>query len=475
MPDSKLKDTPAAEVRNMLACRSKRRGHRWGRPRAGATVLEVMFSIFVAVVGLMGIASLIPLAARNAEQSNASNNAVTQGKIWLNDFVARGFNDHDGMSVKGVGFNWLWRNDSVNPNTLLAYSKLGPNGGLPTATGSDAGHTSQSVLRTWQQQSVCIDPVFMADSDVVLGFNSNNSRIGAYRSAVFPYYEDGYNPIEDSAANAGTNPWQDQPRMLRLSLGGGAGQIPAKMASDLFVSKDDLATIIDDSDNTIPASRIFAAGGTKSLTSGDYSWMATLSPEPSNFPTQVTNDYVLSLVVMQRRDKQFIDLEPTGAGVVSTNPPVASDEESKPAGERYTWVVPLSGNFTGGTGGRIRLISNAYGDDELHVGDWIMLGKWYGINPTNALQRFSIFRWYRIIAMDEKPQTDFLSNVSPSGADPYGNSAGLEVWSRDVVVEGPDWDFTAGQTVGGNVVPTPTTGTVMGNVVTVIERRITVD
>ena len=44
--------------------------------------------------------------------------------------------------------------------------------------------------------------------------------------------------------------------------------------------------------------------------------------------------------------------------------------------------------------------------------------------------------------------------------DPFGNSGATQVWSRDVVLEGPDWAFA------GN----PTTGALMSNVITVMDR-----
>ncbi|MCR9295980.1 MAG: hypothetical protein NXI32_24965, partial [bacterium] len=119
-------------------------------------------------------------------------------------------------------------------------------------------------------------------------------------------------------------------------------------------------------------------------------------------------------------------------------------------------------------------------------GDWILFGKHFAVNPANTAQRFSYFRWFRIIAIDAEPKLGQLQDLSPSGTDPYGNGANTVVWSRDVVVEGPDWTFfstpdlsgaTLGwETIGGaNGIPVPTTGTLMSNVVTVIERNVSVD
>ncbi|MFK7737252.1 MAG: hypothetical protein AB8B50_14550 [Pirellulaceae bacterium] len=449
--------------------------------REAATIIEVLFAIFVVVVGLMGIASLFPLAARNAEESNAANNALTQGRIWLSDFVARGFNDHDGLTQTGNGYNWVWRQDYAQPGTpvlqpgLYPVSKFGPpnNQGTGTArlastpTFSNPAHSQLELTRFWSQQSYCLDPLFMSDPDVITGFNAGgNGRVAGFRASVFPYYEDGHNPTEDAAVTPAQAPWEDQPRMLRVSLGGGAGQIPRKLVNDLFVSKDDLATLIDDTDDAVPATRIFSAGGGKNLTTGDYTWMATVSPEFTDSPLAVTNAYVMSLVIMQRRDRQYIG---------STLTPIAGTKDSKPNGERLLWVYPLSGNFDGGTGGRVRLISNVDVEERLHVGDWIMLGKHYALGGSPT-QRFSVFRWYRIVAADADPIKDQLQNVIPTnpqgnGTDPYGNNSQVQVWARDVVLEGPDWDFTPAL---GTIV-TPTSGTLMSNVVTVLERSIQVD
>lgn len=456
--------------------------------RPGVTILEVMFAIFVVIVGLMGIASLIPLAARNAEDSNAQNNALTQGKIWLNDFFTRGMNDHDSFATSGTGFNWQWRNDVTVPVLTYDYKK-----GVPPVTPNPAylvaptnsKVTSAPGVRIWPHQSVCIDPVFMSDPAIVRRFNDRSGnfspRVGSYRASVFPYYEDGHNPTDDGFAS--TAPWPDQPRMIRLTLGGSGGSIPNKLVKDIFFSRDDLSILINDKDKTIPAQRVFSEGSAKALTTGDYTWMATLSPEPltafipASSPgasvNKPTRDYTMSLVIFQRRDRQFIDKDTT-PGLV----------DNKPAGERLVWVHPLSGDFRGGTGGRVRLISNKNVEDRVHVGDWIMLGKHYLIDGSvTPAHRYSYFRWFRIIAVDTETRINELRNVVPAGSDPFGNNAGALVWTRDVVLEGPDWVFYStpdptGATLGTQMVngaPVPTTGALIQNVVTVIERNVRVD
>jgi hypothetical protein len=136
------------------------------------------------------------------------------------------------------------------------------------------------------------------------------------------------------------------------------------------------------------------------------------------------------------------------------------------------WVQPLSGNFVGGNGGRVRLISSGAASDRLFVGDWILLGRHFWFDVGNTDNRFAYFKWYRIVASDAEATRGALSTISTTGSDPYGSAAGSQVWSRDVVLEGPDFDFSPSVTLGGITVVTPTTGTLMTNVITVIDRTV---
>jgi hypothetical protein len=484
--------------------------------RDGTTILEVIFAIFVVIVGLLGIASIIPLAARNASDSNAHNNAQALGQRWFQGFFARGLYEHDGFTANGIGYNWQWFKDypagGVGPNFVNFEKSYQSGTGVPgIGVGPGANQSPVNSLsntsgpgaisRIWGHQGVCIDPTFFTEPDVrqrlnahisAGGTGSGTSRVAGYRLAVFPYFDDGFNPVTDPYSPSDS--WQDQPRMMRVSLGFGAGmQVSRKLVEDVFASPDDLAitTYAQDpttgeqiKDDTFPATRIFQTdtGGTvtKPTAVGEYSWLATVSPAEPRF-TQIdtapkatamaldtSTDYLISLVVMHRRDKQFIE-----PGVT----PTAGSPDDKPAGERLVWVVPLSGNFSGGNGGRVRLIANAAVDDTLHIGDWIMLGKHYMVDGLDATRRYAYFRWYRIIAVDQETKTGPLSALSPSGTDPYGAAAGQTVWARDVVLEGPDFNTSLTYTVppAGPSFITPMTGTLMQGVVTVVERSIRVD
>ncbi len=442
--------------------------------RRGTTLLEVMFAIFVVVVGLAGIASLLPMAARNASDSNAHNIAQAVGQQWFNSFFSYHMNNPRSFAETQVGYNWMAYRDELGSPRFVEFNQ----GEGQTLTGSVVRRGNQ-LARMWAHQAVCIDPMFYTETEVQSHTASNSAESGVYRLSVFPYVEDGYNPLTDPSSAA--NPWEDQPRMVRVTLGFDAtAQASRKLVEDMFASPDELSIAADQTDRAIPPVRLFAPGGLKGIFNGQYSWMATITPreplpieisslrnlgEANLLATTPPREQLLSLVVMNRRDRLFIEPGTTL---------VAETDEDKPAGERLTWVIPLSGSFTGGNGGRVRLVCDENTDSNLHVGDWIMLGKHYAVDRFNVSRRYSYFRWYRIIGMSRDPQIGQLSALIGAN-DPYGNAGNEVVWTRDVVLEGPDFDMAQTYTTGGNTYQTPVTGTIVSGVVTVVERNIRLD
>lgn len=438
--------------------------------RAAITLIEVMFAMLVAVVGLLGIASLIPLAARNARESNSFNFVQGAGQGWYQEFTARGLNDYGAWRALQD-----YKVGALNPQFVnMAHTAL--------VTPTYSTVTTNTVNRVWTQQAICLDPYFFTDSGVsseisaaissgTIPFTANHQ---AFRPAVFPYYQDGHNPVDDAFAPA--NPWPDQPRMVRVTLDApmlpmsSLRQVNRQYADLMFSANDDFSVFADEKQKDLPATRLFTTTGgatpafVKAVSDRKYSWMATLMPrEPvavnGSTASTIETDFSLSIVVFQHRDLSWID----------PNDMLPGNAENKPSGERLVWVYPLTGDFIGGNGGRVRIISNAAVKDRLSIGDWIMLGKHYAVDPSNSSNLFAYFRWHRIVAVDAESQTgqldvdrdgDGVGEIVDARTDPFGNGATTKVWSRDVVLEGPDWAFA------GN----PTTGTLMSNVITVIDR-----
>jgi hypothetical protein len=122
---------------------------------------------------------------------------------------------------------------------------------------------------------------------------------------------------------------------------------------------------------------------------------------------------------------------------------VGGGPENKPQGERLL-AVTSSTDFIGGSGGRVVLSASTEVSDKIRIGDWLMLAR----HQDATVNRSAVVRWFRVIGMDAEPT---LTTTT---------------WSRNVILDGPDWDFSAAN---------PTQATLVPNVVTVLERVIPVN
>lgn len=398
--------------------------HQKSTSRSAVTVLEVLFATVVVVVGLIGIASVIPIAARNAQEATAHTNALNLGLAWTDSFIARGLH-RPYKATASPDFYWVWKRD-LGSDPRWAICKATEFSSTPTD--GRLGSIGHPIL--WDRLSFCIDPN--------LPFTSVS--VGALRPTVFPYFDDYYNP----ATNTIDSNQPLQPRMLRVSLANyqsGAVPISPELVKGIFRSVDDIAN--DDyvdaaadpnldgpTRDSLPVRRIFArTGGLQNLalraaTNGQYTWMATVSPVSSS--SSIFESALVSFVVLSRHEHQLPNL--------SAAPPSAR-------GERQVSVTPMSGPFTGGTGGRVVLSAHTDISDQVQVGDWVMLGSM--IPSPIDVPRYPVFRWFRVIGSSAEPTI-------------VGN-----IWSREVVLEGPDFP------VSNNTI-----GVLMGGVVTVVERQV---
>lgn len=401
--------------------------------RRGVTVLEVLFASGIAVFGLVGIASLIAVAGRQASDANSWSEGQSAAQYALSDFVVRGYNN---------SATWTAFNDQLAgpfPTHFSPYKSIGAS--LPRGT-------SVGGFRTANRHAVCIDPYFFSDPTTVENCVSLFSPTQYYRPGLFPYYQDNFNPLDPSAplgGNAG--------RLLRVSIQSPSGvPLSAKTSNRRFQLLDDLAVTSDDADKSLAAERVLSylpsGDAAQGLSNGEYSWFATLCPREMSLPELADssfdktsfpeNEFTLSIVVCKRRDRAFF-LPVTG--------------QQGPLGERVVAVTPAN-NFKGGGGGRVRLsASRAPLDPALDVseslrpGEWVMLCREQPF-PSGGLG--TICRWYRVLTLDI--ETDISAGTS---------------WSRDVILDGPDWVFDSSGTY-------PTQATLVSGVVTVVERVIPV-
>ncbi len=402
--------------------------------RRGVTIIEVLFAIGIVIVGLLGVASLLPMAARNAELSNEAAEGQAYAQRYYAEFVSRGFSDSR---------NWRWFDD--NPAMGNKTFSTAFNNAVDIPSSSNAGGNVSTAFR----HAICIDPGFFADPLSVLEVNGSSFGANqAYRPGLFPYYQDSFDPTSNPFAPsflAAPPALRNRPRLLRVSLHDPSSAfpvMPAKVVQRLFMSLDDLS-ITKPKDKSLPPQRVGEQALPnvvgRGLTQANYSWLATLSPREFGFgemPLAVSEQYyTLSIVVMRRRDRSWFQ-------------PTSPDKNSIPQGERLLGVFPQSGNFIGGDGGQILVTASTGLSNTIRIGDWLMLSRFQSAGTARGV----ICRWYRVIGVDADPTL--------SGGPPATN------WSRSLVLEGPDWVFD-------NALPTQ--ATLLSNVVTVLERVIPVE
>lgn len=412
------------------------------RARKGISLIETLFAVGILMVGMLGIAAVLSVAGKNAVDSQTLASSQVLANSWLNDMYARNIQNPA---------NWVRPVFNVPTNTWI----------WPSMGTSSPQNSPNS--------SYCIDPLMFAFSPNI---SVNDSR---YTLTNFPYYDALANPLVDpsisAASGAGLN-WGAVPRMNRVSVGSPGFPATGKLAEEIFASQNEIAEI-KSRDSTRHVVRGFESVGTslqKTATRQDYSWFATLTPKDNN-SSLYSSQYILSIVVVKKRDRVLDIPVPTAAGV--------GDPRALPSGEIMAWVVPLStgsvpaAGFNGGGGGRVLLVGSAATESHTAAGQWIMLSR------LDAALGRGVFSWYRIATCDQEAR---MMNVGAIPTEygvsgftlPFGaGNATLPVWVREVTLSGRDWGMYSAM---GNASDSQVSiATIVDGAVNVHERVITLD
>ena len=367
------------------------------RNRRGISILEVLFSIGIATIGLFGVLALIPFAVHQANVGLDIERGMTTGRNAMAEFKIRGYLDPN---------RWYYEDDAATP------------------------------LLIEPRNSYVIDPEFIAHYTTVAGqwpYGTGRDNFPSVEQhAEFEMnFTDLFPPGSEVDIGLNSRPFID-----RVTLHTGGTPMSKALAKQVVVASDDIiykfredATTLEDefappkaeyimieespgSGNMIPAKR---------QTQGLFSWMAFVRPENNPFPNSVTRHYALDLVVIQQR---------AGLGNDMQSPGVVDDDWY----DRVFEVDPASFiNNQMFNGGEIRLAreirapsvvtaNNPRDPDALEIknGDWIML--------TNK----SIgYRWYQV------------SNV-----DPIEENVNLDLQQETwrMTIQGPSFQMSAGDT-----------------------------
>lgn len=304
---------------------------------SGLTVIECLFAMAVMLIGLIGIAAMVPFAGRQASDSyrivqglSAGENALavfnsngvvtpTLNAPWqvVEDAYAVPTNlSPGGQTIRGdsdassfESFAKLYEGDRENGRIYSLYKHY-----YDLLSGFPATRVGQQARAAVAQNRAlgtgfCIDPMFWAQQLQVP--TSSNTKLrdrdwGNFRRARFPFYHETYptsmNPFDALAAGSGTTPRMFRVTMHDPSIAYGTNfkawlRLPGAIRL-ATVSSTDVTKVVPEQDRSAGALRGFAPtrspGGpiVQSLAPETMqSWMATLTPaettpvvDPSTLP-----------------------------------------------------------------------------------------------------------------------------------------------------------------------------------------------
>ena len=447
------------------------------RSRKGLTLLEVIFSMVVLLVGLVAIVFLIPLAGREAEDSQQITQGLAAGESALAMFtttnVAQPTLESPWCLVDDIGsvehsvatmrdaFNAAARTFPVPPNAVQAAIAQNEAIGI----------------------GFCIDPLFWgyqnrATNDVALPF---------FRTR-FPFMFDNTDPVLlVSNQNIPRAPrllrgslsdpqlsvrgsWLRQPAAVRLATMYGGDLVQPSGTKNKAIGP--LRSVYVDANGSILST---------STAAQQASWLATITPAEStpiidldrvkaiyqqnllaNQPLDVPRLYDVALVVFSKRDvRELAAMAVLSPGDFQSSRP--SEVMNVPTGERVVKVTDMSSDALHSGTFNIEVSGYPTMDSKVKAGDWLMLSRFAFRDliprPSGTISR-QVNRWYRIIS------------VTGDG------------YPLSLRIAGKPWDWTEGEISDalekGQAIPTlpPAVGTyqtqavIMKDVVQVYERQM---
>ena len=355
--------------------------------RGGISLLEVLISLGVLSIGLLGVALLIPVAQFKTKQGLLEDRKALLGRGAVREFRVRGLND------PGSPFfpNWIgypYQMSDPQANTQVFQATMG-------------------VIR----KPYCLDPLMIAAQFDPAGTKS----VSLEATAFFPNgtWKSGSAPVGMTRITLDSN----------VTMGGlqkSVAILSSRMAEEIFLLGDDLVTEVAADRAELPPLQQYLADGNlvprKRYANGNLSWMATIVPDPGpaasslrRFNTlasdAVRNDqYVLSVVIFDRRV-----LDPT---------------------EEAVGLIDIA---NGAGPGEITVVSSTAGVskftmNDIRVGDWVMLGRVLKTKVPGKTTPVLVpsFRWTRVInADDPEPSLDDPSATSRNLTVALADTSGL--------------------------------------------------
>lgn len=414
--------------------------------RPAVTLLEVLVSMGVMTLGILGVAAMFPIGSHYAQRADLYDRADAAASAAFNDAVVRGLLDPD---------NWVSYETGV---TVGPYN--------PTATRVTGEFTrpfaqdmqyrlslGQAGLAPVDQQihlaQECgtfyvVDPL-----GVATGYNGVSGDLFEAPAAlrgVPASHTSGITQL-DAGQSPWWGPWSNIPAALRVSVarpplvaGGRTYQHPpvsATTAERLASTQDDLALDLGDQADQPSQQQVLASNingvqvPLQRQVNGHYSYLVTVVPRTHQARDALAFGgrgmaYDVSAVVFYRRPQNRFDPTADYGGIETT--------------VRAERMCRASVRSSAPSGGEVRLVLNTDQADDalpatptegklpwsnLREGQYVML---MGPAPHSTAVRPMMFaQWYRVTALGDEP-------LATSGATYLGPTLALR---------GPDWPWAA--------------------------------
>jgi type II secretory pathway pseudopilin PulG len=390
------------------------------RTNRAITLLEVLISIGVLAVGVMGAASLLPMATYYQNETTKYDRGGALAQQAAHDLQIKNY-----LSPR----RWLFL-DPASPSVSNPIGILG---------------LTQSTAPYNPQSAIVIDPLgfsyVAAQTPPVVGFpcyfpafpNQGASPPGTTASGPKP-------PTIYRAGVTANDYW---PPAATMPLANPI-LMPFSVADRLFRSSDD---VLFDTPSDADARPQSLSGSFTPSFAGDFSWIATVARTPSDSTNAAQmHRFQVSVVVLQKRDVTL-----WATGLTPEQPP--PERQVYAAFLQYGGqTVAASAPFYGGGGLQLYVYENSAAPppgqpsrhwlDNIKSNTYLMLSANFtdslGAGGGNPYPRLT---WYRIITVDDGPLQD------------PNNSAR---WYRNINVTGGDWPtmiYTDPQTLTASPFP----------------------
>lgn len=401
------------------------------RSRKGLTLLEVIFSMVVLLVGLVAIVFLIPLAGREAEDSQQITQGLAAGESALAMFstknVAQPTFESPWCLVDDIG-SVEHRADSMREayqSSSTMMTSIHPP--MLRRNSVDVAINQNRIAGI----GFCIDPLFWGYQPSL-----GNQIPGPFFRTRFPYLFDHTDPVSMTASMVNTpgsprlirgslvspfatppGSWLHQPAAIGLSTMYGADLVQASSAKNKAVGPLRSVYVVDGS--IVSTTKV----------AQQPSWLVTITPNENNppitleqaedsvkkygltpfanFPAEIPKLYDVALVVFAKRDANEIN-------AVALLPGAAPALTSIPKGETVFNVIEISDDAINSGTFNITIHGLAGTEEDIKAGNWLMMSRFtfedilprieteLSGRPSRYYKR-QIHRWYRVIGVSNGP------------------------------------------------------------------------